>query len=120
MVPAGYAWTGSGCFLTRVVGRGDVQMCALPPAVHRSIFVVDVAGFGDRCRTNPDQVATREGLYRTLRRALARSGITWDACYREDRGDGAIVLVPPEVPKHRLAALLPVELAVALAEHNAA
>ncbi len=95
-------------------------MCALPPAVHRSIFVVDVAGFGDRCRTNPDQVATREGLYRTLRRALARSGITWDACYPEDRGDGAIVLVPPEVPKHRLAALLPVELAVALAEHNAA
>jgi tetratricopeptide (TPR) repeat protein len=92
---------------------------SLSRAVHRSIFVVDVAGFGACSRTNLDQVGVREGLYRSLWRAFAESGIDWDGCYREDRGDGAMVLIPAEVPKHRLAASLPGALATALREHNA-
>jgi hypothetical protein len=37
------------------------------PAVHRTIVVVDIEGFGDQRRTNPHQLAARDGLYRTLR-----------------------------------------------------
>jgi tetratricopeptide (TPR) repeat protein len=34
--------------------------------VHRTILVVDVQGFGDRRRTNPHQLAVRDGLYQAL------------------------------------------------------
>ena len=89
-------------------------------AVHRSIVVVDVEGFGDQCRTNPHQVAVRDGLYRALREAFGHAGIPWDDCGREDRGDGVFVLVPAEVPKGLLVESLPSALVAALRAHNGA
>jgi hypothetical protein len=68
-------------------------------AVHRTIVVVDVEGFGDPRRTNWHQVQIREGLYQATREAFRRTGISWDRCEREDRGDGIFILVPAEVPK---------------------
>ena len=55
-------------------------MSGVPPAVHRTIECVDVQGFSDRRRTNPDQVAVHSGLYGSLQAAFARSGISWDLC----------------------------------------
>ena len=89
-------------------------------AVHRTIVVVDVEGFGDQRRTNPHQVAVRDGLYRALRDAFGRAGIPWDDCGREDRGDGVFVLVPAEVPKGLLVEALPPALVAALRVHNGA
>ena len=89
-------------------------------AVHRTIVVVDVEGFGDQRRTNRDQVAVRDGLYRALRDAFGRAGISWDDCGHEDRGDGVFVLVPAEVPKALLAESLPSALVTALRAHNGA
>jgi len=88
-------------------------------AVHRAIMVVDVEGFGDPARTNLDQLAVREALYEALGRAFAESGIGWGTCVSEDRGDGALILVPPEVPKARLVIDLPGRLAAAITRHNA-
>ena len=88
-------------------------------AVHRSIVVVDVEGFGDQRRTDAHQVAVRDGLYRTLREAFGQAGISWDDCGHEDRGDGVFVLVPAEVPKGLLAESLPPALVTALRAHNA-
>ena len=76
-------------------------------AVHRTIVVVDVEGFGDQCRTNADQVAVRAALYRAIRQAFGRAGIPWQECRHEDRGDGLFVLVPAEVPKGLLVERLP-------------
>jgi hypothetical protein len=87
-------------------------------AVHRTIVVVDVEGFGDQRRTNRDQVAVRDGLYRVMREAFGRAGISWDGCGREDRGDGVFVLVPAEVPKGLLAESLPSALVTELRAHN--
>ena len=87
-------------------------------AVHRTIVVVDVEGFGDQRRTNPHQVAVRDGLYRTMREAFGRAGISWDDCGHEDRGDGVFVLVGAEVPKGLLAESLPSALVAALCAHN--
>jgi hypothetical protein len=87
-------------------------------AVHRTIVCVDVEGFGDRRRTNRDQIAVRAGMYRALRTAFTRSELVWDSCYREDRGDGILVLVPADVPKELLIAPLQGELAAELARHN--
>jgi class 3 adenylate cyclase len=89
-----------------------------PLAVHRTIVVVDVEGFGDRRRTNAHQVAVRDGLYRVMRDAFGRAGISWDNCDREDRGDGVLVLVPAGVPKSLLVESLPSAMVAGLCGHN--
>lgn len=90
------------------------------PAVHRTIVAVDVEGFGNRHRTNPNQVAVRDGLYRAMREAFEQAGIPWADRDHEDRGDGMFILVGPEVPKSLLAESLPSALVAALRGHNAA
>jgi hypothetical protein len=91
-----------------------------PVALHKAILGVDIEGFADRRRTNPDQILAREGLYCCLREAFARTGIAWDLCYREDRGDGALILVPPEIPKNLLVSRFPQELSIFPQAHNQA
>ncbi len=94
-------------------------MAHLPPAVHRTILVVDVEGFGDQRRTNPHQVAVRSGVYRALEQSFHNVDIPWEDCHHEDRGDGVFILAPPEVPKGMFVDILPSELVRALCEHNA-
>jgi tetratricopeptide (TPR) repeat protein len=88
-------------------------------AVHRAIVVVDVERFGDPGRTNLNQLAVRDGLYKALIQAFGESGIEWGRCESEDRGDGALILVTPEVPKACLVTGLPGRLATAISCHNA-
>jgi len=87
-------------------------------AVHRTIVVVDVEGFGDQRRTNPHQVAVRDGLYRAMREAFDHAGIPWDGCGHEDRGDGVLILIPAELPKGLLVESVPSGLVTALQAHN--
>jgi tetratricopeptide (TPR) repeat protein len=94
-------------------------MDARQPAMHRTILAADVEHFGDRRRTHPHQLTVRDGMYGALRAALIGSGVSWDSCYHEDRGDGVLILVPPEVPKSRLVASLPRALAAEIRRHNA-
>jgi tetratricopeptide (TPR) repeat protein len=89
-------------------------------AVHRTILVVDVEGFGDQRRTNQHRLVVRDGMYRALQHAFTSAGIAWDACYQESCGDGVFVLIPAEVPKGAFVASVPDVLAAALREHNAA
>lgn len=88
------------------------------PAVHRTIVAVDVEGFGDRHRTNRNQVAVRDGLYRAMREAFRHAGIPWADRDHEDRGDGMFILVGPEVPKSLFVESLPSALVAALRGHN--
>lgn len=88
------------------------------PAAHQAIVCVDVEKFTDQRRTNPHQLAVHEGLYQALHGAFDRAGVPWQSCYHEDRGDGALILVPPEVPKKLLVVDVLHQLAAALAEHN--
>ncbi|MFD7654546.1 ATP-binding protein [Actinosynnema sp. NPDC059797] len=87
-------------------------------AVHRTIVVVDVEGFGDPRRTLPHQVATRAGLYRVVADGLQAAGVPWGDCYHEDRGDGVFVLVEPRYAKTPLVEVLPTALVRALRAHN--
>jgi hypothetical protein len=88
------------------------------PAVHRTILVVDVEGFGNQCRNDTQRRMVRHGMYEALKRAFNEVGIGWDRCYHEDRGDGVLVLAPPEEPKAVFVESLPPELVKPLAEHN--
>jgi tetratricopeptide (TPR) repeat protein len=87
-------------------------------AVHRSIVVVDVEGFGDPRRTLPHQVGTRAALYRVVAEALRVAEVPWEDCYHEDRGDGVFVLIPPEFAKALLVEVLPRALVRELRRHN--
>jgi hypothetical protein len=89
------------------------------PAVHRAIVVVDVAGFTDPARTVAHQYAVHQGLHEALRMAFGEVGVDLNACTVEDRGDGAMILVPPEVPKTVLADQLPARLIAQLRRYNA-
>ncbi|MET7403184.1 hypothetical protein ABZS66_57865 [Dactylosporangium sp. NPDC005572] len=74
------------------------------PAWHRSstplncsIFLTDIAGFGDRRRTDDDRLALRAALQRLLVRAFEDCGVPWSRCLHQDRGDGLLTVVPPTV-----------------------
>lgn len=97
--------------------RGEL-MGRTQPAIHRSIVVVDVEKFGDPIRTNTHQLAAREGMYSALIQAFRSSGIEWTECTIEDRGDGVLILVSPNIPKCWLASRLPGRLAVTLTKYN--
>ena len=87
-------------------------------AVHRTIVVVDIEGFGDRRRTDLDQVAVRNGLYKVMQDAFYHAGIPWVDDGHEDRGDGVFVLVSGDIPKSLFVESLPSALVSALREHN--
>jgi hypothetical protein len=87
-------------------------------AVHRTIVAVDVEGFGDRRRTNRNQVAIRDGLYRAMQEAFNRTGIPWSDRDHEDRGDGMFILIGSEVPKSLFVESLPSAVVSALFRHN--
>lgn len=86
---------------------------------HRTILVVDVEGFGsDERQRNSIQEAVRDGLYQVLQWAFEAANISWEDCYSEDRGDGVMVLVAPQVYKAPFVESLPQMLIKALAQYN--
>lgn len=89
-----------------------------PVAMHSTIVVVDIKGFGDHDRTNASQVRVRRGLYNAMQHSFEAAGILWDRCAREDRGDGALILAPADLPKAPFVDRLPGLLADALTAHN--
>jgi len=90
----------------------------LTPALHRTILVVDVAGFTDPSRRLPDHLSVHQGMYEVLKAAFTDSDVDFDSCEREDRGDGALILVPPTVSKSTIADRLPDRLVAALRRYN--
>jgi Effector-associated domain 2 len=88
------------------------------PAESRTILLVDVERFGDHNRKDPHRVTVRDGLYSMLEKAIHGTGISWDICYREDRGDGVMILVPANVHKILFAESLPGLLADELRRYN--
>ncbi|MFP3963017.1 LuxR family transcriptional regulator [Actinomadura fulvescens] len=79
---------------------------------------MDVERFGDPRRGDQHRVALRAGLYQAVQEAFRLSHISWAECYHEDRGDGFLVLAPPEVLKGLFVEVLPAELVAALDRYN--
>jgi hypothetical protein len=88
--------------------------------IHQTIVAADIDGFGDQRRTNTNQVRIRRGLYAAVRYAFGAADIPWSSCYREDRGDGLLVLASADARKSLFVDRLPDILAAALANHNKA
>ncbi|GGV12276.1 hypothetical protein GCM10010182_35560 [Actinomadura cremea] len=62
-----------------------------------AILAFDIASFGDASRTDDVREIMRDAMYRQIDASLRAARVELARCYREDRGDGAMVLVPPEV-----------------------
>jgi len=83
-----------------------------------SIVFTDVAGFSDPVRNDADRDVVRAAMYEILRTCFDAAGVPWAACYREDRGDGAVIVVPPMISTYRLVDPLMAELAGRLRQYN--
>jgi hypothetical protein len=83
-----------------------------------SIFLVDIAAFGSHDRNDDDRQIVRDEMYVTLRDVFEISDVPWWTCHREDRGDGALVVVPPSIPTRSVIDPLLIRLATALRRYN--
>ncbi len=86
------------------------QVCAL--------LAVDIAEFTRPDRDDDVRMFMREELYRILERAFEGSGIPWASCFREDRGDGALVVVPPGIAAKGIIDPMPERLRSLIRRHN--
>jgi class 3 adenylate cyclase len=86
------------------------QVCA--------VLALDIAGFTRPDRDEEVRIYLHKALYEILREALQGSGIPWDRCHHEDRGDGALVVMPPDIPAHRIINPLPERLRGLIRVHN--
>ena len=83
-----------------------------------SILFTDVAGFSDPVRNDSDRDVVRTAMYEIVRSAFEASRVPWAACYHEDRGDGAVIVVPPNISTQRVVDPLVQELADRLRQYN--
>jgi hypothetical protein len=81
-------------------------------------MAVDIAGYNNPMRTMTHLREVHEGLWRVLRTTFAESGIPWDACFVENTGDGAMILLPPEIAKADLVAGFPARMRDELSRYN--
>ena len=83
-----------------------------------ALAAVDISAFGNPCRDDEIQLHLRRALYHHLADAFAMTRLPWQACYREDRGDGALIVAPPEVEPTDMLDPLAHHLAVLLRRSN--
>lgn len=63
-----------------------------------------------RHRDAAHQRRIHEALHPLVRKAVEHCGLVWENCHHEDRGDGLLLLAPPDACGERLAECLPNEL----------
>ena len=80
----------------------DGQVCAM--------LTFDIAGFTRPDRDEETRMYIHKAIYWIMREAMQRSGVPWDRCHHEDRGDGALVIASPGIPAHRIIYPLPERL----------
>jgi class 3 adenylate cyclase len=83
-----------------------------------ALVAVDIAAFGDPRRDNEIQLHLRSALYDHIIEAFAMTRLPWRGCYHEDRGDGALIVAPPEVEPTDLLDPLAHHLTVLLRRSN--
>lgn len=86
--------------------------------VHRGMIAIDIASFGHPSRSSAVQAHLRSGLYTIVSEAFAASDLSWDQCYREDRGDGILIVTPPDVSTSLLVDPMILQLASGVRHHN--
>ncbi len=66
------------------------------PSGHCSLLATDIASSGSPERTDDVLHRLRNSLYDLIKESLAGAGVPFGRCYWEDRGDGVIIIAPPD------------------------
>ena len=88
----------------------DGQLCGL--------FAIDIAGFNRARRDDDIRVYVHRSLYDMLETAFDRSEVPWRQCAYEDRGDGALVVISPNIAVSGLVYPIPEKLLGLIRRHN--
>ena len=102
-------------------GRARLSLAAVPASPVDSlcaVFAVDIAGFTRPDRDDDIRRYLHEKLYEYLRKAFEDSDLPWEECFGEDRGDGALIVVPPGISFKGLIRPLPERLRSLIRRHN--
>jgi len=81
-----------------------------------TIVVADIEKFGQR--DNVIQNHLRKAFYRVTQESFEAAGVSWATVQVGDRGDGALFLVPAEVPKAQLVDAFVSHIHMSLSHHN--
>ncbi|MGI8329933.1 effector-associated domain 2-containing protein [Actinomadura scrupuli] len=88
------------------------------PAGHCAVFACDIDAFGNTSRNDHVREHMHKALYQGLESSFQKSEIPLDGCYHEDRGDGVMVIVPPDVATERLVTSVVDRLRAELRHYN--
>lgn len=83
-----------------------------------TILALDIDGFTRPDRDEAIRIHLHKAFYEILANALEGSGLPWHLCRHEDRGDGALVILPPGVPAWPVIDLFPERLRGLIRQHN--
>ncbi|TDC76956.1 cyclic nucleotide-binding domain-containing protein [Actinomadura sp. 7K507] len=83
-----------------------------------TVLITDITGFSAPSRTDADRRYVLDAMYRLLDEAFAASGLVLADFYQEDRGDGALIVIPPTTPTEAVIDPMLAHLAAALRRHN--
>ncbi|WP_275461729.1 hypothetical protein [Streptomyces noursei] len=89
---------------------------ALTEPVNRTILLLDIEDFSRRA--DVVQACLRRELHNVVEDTLAEAGVERNMQYREDRGDGLIVLISADIPKTVLLRALLTTTPDALCQYN--
>jgi hypothetical protein len=75
------------------------QDMALPPlsVMDTTLVAIDIMGYARRYRGARAQLYARQTMYELVIEAFGITALPWWDCYHEDRGDGALIVAPPDV-----------------------
>jgi hypothetical protein len=82
------------------------------------LFAVDIAGSTAPGRDDEIQWYVHKSMYDILETAFDGSGLPWKRCIHEDRGDGAVIIIPPGLAPAALIDPLPERLRSLIRRHN--
>jgi class 3 adenylate cyclase len=85
-----------------------------PVANFYSLMVIDIENFSGR--SNPVQTSLRAAMYEVMDAAAQDAHLPWDRVVTEDRGDGMLLVIPPDLSQISLAGDLVDALRDVLAE----
>lgn len=115
--PEGYAPDGwPGGFPLQVAGNAlAARRAQVLAGENCTVILTDVVAFGARNRTDRHRLIIRREGWLMMQAAL---GPLWNACFAEDRGDGLLIVAPPQVPTARIMEGIHRELPGRLRAHN--
>jgi hypothetical protein len=83
-----------------------------------AMLAVDIVDFTRPDRNEQIRLDMHKSLYQILRDAIGGSEVGWADCHVQHRGDGALIVLPPEYPVTCLIGSFPDRLRASLRRYN--